>query len=310
MHHLPPPLRPVVLLALATLACACTTPHPPTEVLRLIEDSTHAARIHQQAGEPIEAAELTNAVLGADPEYAPALELRDSLPSHLAALYGHRVLGANFARRIPTERPTWAKALLYLPDRFLDLFDVISVDFHAGGGAYVNYHVTRAAQVGIGLRAVSGVGWHERRSLGIKSQAQSEIVLVALGAEAYAGHVVGTSGIFAAVDTQAGLHRPSSPSYQQYRDYWGVGASATIAFLGFEYEFHPVQLADFAAGWALVDFLNDDFAVTRGLNLSRGERNWIQSLYELERSPEARPAYRRLREAPSDTSAPVTDEGQ
>jgi hypothetical protein len=285
-----------LLLALVWLATACTSPHPPTEVKRIIEDTTAAAEDHLAAGDPHEASELSRAVLAVDPGFAPALAVRAALPPDLTEIHRSHALGANLARRVPVERSTTAKVLFYPLDRVLDILDIFTIDVHVGGGAFVNYHFTRALQAGIGLRATTGLGWHERRSLGSKSQAESGIVLVALGAEVSAATLAGTSGVYSSADSITGLHRPSSPSYQEYRDYWAIGESVTIAFLGIDWDLHPVQIADFFAGWVGVDFLRDDFARTRGLHLNGRERRWMANLYKLEREPGILGAYQELRE--------------
>jgi hypothetical protein len=289
-------LEALLAATVGTLALACASPHPPAEVEAMLEAATTSAEVHAQLGQDHEAAELTEAVLRIDSDYEPARQLNESLPPDLDQVFKAGLLGSNRAKRVPVQRSTTSKVLLYLPDRILDLADIFSFDVHVGAGAFLNYHLTRALQAGIGLRAVTGLGWHTRRSLGNKSSAESGIALVALGAEASATTLAGTSGIFAGSETIAGLHRPSSPAYQVYRDYWAIGASATIVYLGMEWDIHPVQIADFFAGWAGVDFLNDDFAGTRGLDLSRRERDYIRNLYKLEREPETLEAYRLLRE--------------
>ena len=281
---------------LVGLASGCSTPHPPTAVKAMVEGATEAAEVHLEAGNPVEASELTRAVLRVDPDFAPALGIQNELPPDLDAIYRNRSLGSNLARRVDVDRSTAAKVLLYPVDRFLDLCDIVSIDLHVGGGAFLNYHFTRAVQIGAGLRAVTGIGWHERRSLGSKSQAESGIVFLPFGAEVTAVTLAGTSGVYSAADSITGLHRASSPVYQEYRDYWAVGVGVTIAFLGYDIDFHPVQMADFLAGWTTFDFLNDDFARTRGLNLSRTERRWMSDLYKLEREPHVLEEYERLRE--------------
>jgi hypothetical protein len=261
-----------------------------------LEGTVSAARAHHQAGNDVEAAQLLEAALRVDSQFPEAQELRASLSPEIEFLFDHPWLGSNFARRKATERSTTAKVLLYLPDRILDLFDILSFDYHFGPGAYVDFHMTRAAQGGIGFRGTGGLGWHDHRSLGGLGQAESGIVLVALGAQAYAGSLAGTSGIRATADSMAGLHQPSDRIYQEFRDYWAIGFSYTAIFFGVSWDLHPVELADFFLGWARVDILNDDFAHTRGLGLSRAERRLIKRLSEMERSDETMSGYRAMQD--------------
>lgn len=175
----------------------------------------------------------------------------------------HPMLGSNVADREPADRPLWARALLYVPDRLLDLGDVFSFDVHLGVGVLANLHFTRAVQVGAGLREVAGVGWHEQRSLGFQIQGDAQMLLPGFGAEA--GHVgtLGTSGVNSASESTAGIIEPTDPLYQDYRDYWAVGGQVTAVFVGVDFDLHPVQLADFFAGWFGIDFLRDDFGRSR-----------------------------------------------
>ena len=278
-----------LLLPHLVFVAACASPPPAHELERLVDDALHSAEGHERTGNHLEAMELTRAVQLVDADNPLAREIQDRLPPDLDEIYAHTLLGANFARRAPVERSTTAKVLFYPIDRILDLVDVITVDLHVGLGAYANFHWTRAAQVGLGLRGVGGLGWHDRRSLGVLTQADSGITLVALGAEAAAGLAAGTSGVYSYTETLAGLHRPSAKNYQEFRDYWAIGGALSLIFWGADFDFHPVQVGDFFAGWAGIDFLNDDFARTRGLRLTRLERSNVRRLYEAYRVMELNP---------------------
>ncbi len=295
-------LKLVALFAVVgvPLLGGCAVTHPPGAVKSTLEDTVSAARAHHEAGDDAEAGQLLEAALRVDSQLPEAQELRVSLSPEIEFLFDHPWLGSNFARRPATERSTTAKVLLYLPDRILDLLDIVSFDAHLGPGAYLNYHVTRAVQAGIGFRGTGGLGWHDHRSLGGLGQAESGIVVVALGAQAYAGSLAGTSGVRATADSMAGLHQPSDRIYQELRDYWAIGESFTFIFLGFEWDLHPVEFADFFLGWAGIDILNDDFAHTRSLDLSRSERRLIKRLSEMERSEKTMSGYRAMRESDED----------
>jgi hypothetical protein len=265
--------------AVSLLGSACATPVPRHEVERLADATLEAAEGHLRDGNPAEAGYLTEAVLRVDRENPRALALLARTETRGPALR-EPLLGSNQPVRAPAARPPLVRALLYLPDRLLDLADVASLDLHLGFGLYANLHATRALQAGLGVRGVTGVGWHERRSLGLRSQEDSGVVLVALGAETTSGTLSGTSGIFSWAETLAGLQEPADVLYQEVRDYWGLGAAVTVLLLGLDLELHPLQLADFAAGWLTVDFLRDDFAATRGLALTRHERELLRDLQE------------------------------
>jgi hypothetical protein len=130
----------------------------------------------------------------------------------------------------------------------------------------------------------------------MKSQAEAGLTLIALGAQTYAGALVGTSGVYSSADSSNGLHRPMARLYQDLRDYWALGASATAGFIGVEVDLHPLQLADFFAGIVGVDFLNDDLAHTRRLRLDVVESKLVAELRKVERSEETLAAYREAKE--------------
>lgn len=290
--------RGVALLALLAVPMlgGCATTQSPDRVKSTLDDAVDAARAHHEAGNDVEAAQLLESALRLDPERTDAQELRAALSPDIESLFAHPWLGSNFARRPAIERSTTAKVLLYLPDRILDLLDIMSIDVHVGTGLYINYHMTRALQAGIGFRGTGGLGWHDHRSLGGLGQAESGIVLVALGAQAFAGSMAGTSGVRSTADSMAGLHEPSDRIYQEFRDYWAIGESVTILLFGLEWDLHPVELADFFLGWATIDILNDDFAHTRSLDLSSAEYSLIEQLSAMERSEETMAGYRGMQE--------------
>ena len=289
-------LVPLSAVVGVLLLGGCAVTHPPGTVKSTLEGAVSAARAHHEAGNDVEAAQLLEAALRVDSQLQEAQELRVALSPEVEFLFDHPWLGSNFARRPVTERSTTARVLLYLPDRILDLLDIVSLELHIGPGLYYNLHVTRAVQAGIGFHATGGFGWHDHRSFGVLGQAESGIVVLALGAQAYAGAMAGTSGVWSTVDTLAGLHQPSDRMYQELRDYWAIGQSYTLLILGSEWDVHPIEIADFFLGWGGIDILNDDFARTRGLDLDRTERRLIKQLWEMERSEETMSDYRAMRD--------------
>jgi hypothetical protein len=128
------------------------------------------------------------------------------------------------------------------------------------------------------------LGWHTKRSLGLLGKAEAGLSAVAAGAQTYNAAQVGTSGIQAGAYHQAGLHRPTDPLYQEMRDYWAVGADATVIFLGLSWDVHPVELFDFVGGFFLKDFLNDDLSSTHGLRLTKDDKRHIRRVLDIIRT--------------------------
>lgn len=287
---------PVAVLG-ALLLAACASPRPPDQVDELLRQSLRAAEAHYEFDRLPEAAVLLEAILAVDADYPGARELESDLGFEALEGLERSLLGMNRRIRPPVTRPGWCRALLWLPDRLLDLLDVVTFGVHLGPGAFADAHVTRGFQFLGGFHSTGGLGLHDYRSLGLKTQAEAGLTVVAFGSHAYGGALVGTTGTHAATDASAGLHRPMAPLYQGFRDYWALGVNATAAIVGVDVDFHPLQLADFVAGFAAVDFLNDDLAHTRGLELDAVESELIAELWGAWSSEATLEAYREARDA-------------
>ncbi len=273
------------------LGTACASQRTPDQVEDLLGQAFRAAVAHHEFDLDPEAVVLLDSIAEVDPDYPGLEELTEDLDPLARLGVEQTILGMNRKPRPQLERSPRARALLWLPDRLLDLLDIVSVGVHFGLGAYADAHVTRALQFAGGFRATGGLGIHDHRSIGMKSQAEAGLTLVAVGVHTYGGSLVGTSGTHASAHSGQGLHQPGSRLYQEFRDYWGLGASATAGFIGVEAEFHPLQLADFLAGIVGVDFLNDDFSHTRGLKLDAVEGRVLAEIRQLRTSEETVAAY-------------------
>lgn len=265
-------IAPIALLAL----CACSSPMPPEKIGIKIDQAFLAAESLRVDGKIAGASEFMEAIRVIDPE-DPRLPVEAAESRYQA----HPWLGSNVARRDPCDGGFFFAILFYLPDCVLDLLDLVSFDVHGGPGAFVNAHVTRAFQIGAGARTVAGLGWHDHRSLGVQLQAESGICLPFFGTQAYAGKSAGTSGVIGTSDSQFGLHRPSQQIYHDYRDYWAIGAAATVVFVGADADIHVVDLGDFFAGLLTFDPLNDDLSSTCSVGLSDDDEDLLWELFEL-----------------------------
>lgn len=279
----------VILCCLALSACAFN--RHPDQVEDLLAQALRAAEKHREFEMDGEAALLIGAISAIDTDYPGLRDLTDDLDPAARVGMTRSLLGMNRKFRPQVERSVGARALLWLPDRLLDLVDVVTVGIHLGPGAFADAHVTRAFQVSAGFRTTGGLGLHDHRSLGMKSQAEAGLNVIAVGAQSYAGALMGTTGTRGSSDSSKGLNRPSAPVYQQLRDYWAVGASGTAGILGVEVDLHPLQLADFFAGIVGFDFLNDDLARTRGLKLDAVENKLLIDLWKVRSSKSTLAAY-------------------
>ena len=157
------------------------------------------------------------------------------------------------------------KLLLYLPNRALDITDMISLAVAAptfpkhwlAGFVHVNAHATRAFQVGAG-------NTNENIMLGLGYKRQflpwfEEKYELSGGPVTFAKHKIsrgnrktdfGKTGMFFPTD---------EPFTEGLMDYWGIGAEATVLPVGVKAGVHPVEIADAVLGFFLLDVAGDDF---------------------------------------------------
>lgn len=272
------------------LLTACAT-RTPDQVEDLLFQALRAAETHHEFDLDPEAAVLLDAIYAIDESFPGALDLEEDLDPAARLGMEPSLLGMNRRLRPAVERSPRTRALLWLPDRLLDLLDIVTVGFHLGPGAFADVHLTRGFQLNAGLHSTAGIGLHDFRSVGMKSEAEAGLNVIAFGAHTYGGALVGTTGTYASTGNTHGLHRPMAPLYQELRDYWAIGANATGGILGAEVEFHPLQLVDFFAGFATVDLLRDDLALTRGLKLDKVESRLLAELWRVRSAPKVVAAY-------------------
>ncbi|PJZ66166.1 hypothetical protein EHQ27_09260 [Leptospira wolffii] len=219
----------------------------------------------QKEGKGEEAAKLVATVLQLHPTDTKALAIYNALtPEQKEAVEAHGLLGFNKSNRAKVEASTGEKIAWYIPDRIFDIIDQVSVDLNVGPQIGGGVWVTRAVQAVIYTGTVGGLGWFQKKNIGMKSEASFDLAIGPIGATAVAGARIGTGGLD--YTTRAlWFHTPSHNLYQEYRDYWGVGAKVGFVFVGAEVEYHPVEIVDFLAGLVLYDPMNDDYATTRRL---------------------------------------------
>jgi hypothetical protein len=158
-------------------------------------------------------------------------------------------LGAR-AGNIPLEEPppppketsrsplsvAWA-IFAYLPNRIFDLTDIVRVQVRAGPGWALGVRATRVLPIFVGSYTASWIGLPGPRG-------RASIPLP-FGVTSRSGFDFGPA-------TSGGSQ---SPNYGPGE----IGAGAHLYMLGFDVGFDVVELGDFFAGFACIDFLHDDF---------------------------------------------------
>ncbi|RKY22412.1 MAG: hypothetical protein DRQ55_01245 [Planctomycetota bacterium] len=297
------PTRWTLIALLVVSAAACGTTRTGEAVDNELDAAMAYFKTRLNQDDAMEAYYIYEAMKSVDPDYpgleASAQAFRDD-NIDIVEYFDRGWLGSNFSLRMPTDRGIGpeneqtglgSKLGWYLPDRLLDILDLVSFDVHFGLGAYVDVHATRIVKADLGVRNVAGVGWHNHRSLGILNQADATAGFMPFGTRAYTATQAGTSGVQTGSWSLAGMHEPTDDLYKEFVDYWAAGASATAGIVGVSVDLHPIEAFDMLAGWALFDPANDDFGRTRGNRLTDSERGIIKTLGQIRRSADEMIAY-------------------
>jgi hypothetical protein len=276
-------MRRLVVLAAAALLTACATPRGEEQVANLVHRTVQSSRAHHQAGRLGEAAVLLRAVERVAPDDPAVEELQAEIGDEVYPLLRSERLGMNRRPRAPIERSVLARIAWYPWDRVADVFDLVSFDVGVAAGAGVQAYITRGAQLGFGFGWQYGVGLTQPRILGAQQEIEIGVAALSYTQFQLAGNRSGMTGpvVTGSADV-IGASVPSLGVYQDYRDYWAIGAGVRVAVVGANVAFHPVQLADLVLGFIGIDFARDDNATTRALWFSSTDRRALIQLSEVE----------------------------
>ena len=221
-----------------------------------------------------QAAILARAILDAEPDNHRALEIKKVVlqeDGRLDILFDKATLGSNYTDRIASDGSSIAWGiLLYLPNRILDVLDLLNVETGVSAGVGVNVNVTEYGALGAQISAGEVLIGLDRRHLSSRASIREsvEIFPFELGAmgEAHAS----TGGARAIAYTKAGIKSPLDDVYQKSRDFWAIGAEVQLIPMAFKVGIHPVEMVDLLAGFFFIDILNDDLGTSQSIDL-RGD---------------------------------------
>lgn len=276
----------IFLLILITILHNCAFPTKKDRFNELISSSNNLAKVVQDLknkGNNEEAIKLAF-VLQQLYENDPFLKniILNASEEELDSVTQNEWLGFNQGVRTKVDSTIVEKVLWYIPDRILDFVD--QFDFWldigpAGAGGWI----TKYGQVMFYVKDGWGVGFGQKRMFGYKRELKGEI---GIGPFGFIGHgwasgggfknrgkKVGTGGIHVFLD-KGYLHKPTRNMYQNYEDFWSIGAKAGL-FLGCEVVYHPLETYDFLAGLFFFDPLNDDYATSRVLEYDSKQKKSI-----------------------------------
>lgn len=272
-------LRPTFVLLLLLLP-ACSTSRAPRQVNVVVHQQERSMQAHFAAGEPLAGLRIARGLESFDAQLADLSARLAEQSAEVRELFEHDRLGVNVALRRDEPAEFWTRVAWWLPERLLDLLDVVSFDLRMGYGLSADVHLTRAAALGAGSAASLGFGWHEQRSLGVRVAQHSGWRLGSAGGGFDWGFDMGTGERQVGGARREAGARPDDLMHQEWRDYWSLGASAHALLVGVEVDLHPVELADFFGGLVGFDLGHDDLATTRAEPLAGTSDLELQTLRE------------------------------
>ncbi|OQA87903.1 MAG: hypothetical protein BWY31_00557 [Lentisphaerae bacterium ADurb.Bin242] len=162
------------------------------------------------------------------------------------------------------EKPSWGriaadKALMYIPNRIVELFDIFSLELESGVTVKCGVRLTHAFGFGAGIGPSGKLSKDFNRTYGtsLNNGYQAYFLALGIGDETreytygnlppywyqYEGVQLPTDRIFAV---------------EKVKDYWALEAGAAF-LVGAKAAIHPLNIADFLCGIFCYDLLGNDY---------------------------------------------------
>ena len=150
-------------------------------------------------------------------------------------------------------------ALMYIPNRVMDLLDIFSVTLGVGPVVEARLMFTRGCDIGagIGMNFKAAKDFDRQYGVGVENFWYWSFIFV--GEEGYE-MTNGTALMKKYQESRLGVPDFRTRTYNFFegtRDYWAIGGSLGLGLDGSVY-IHPVEWADLALGFLLIDIRNDD----------------------------------------------------
>ena len=239
---------------------------------------------YMDKGQHEEVVYITRALLDAEPDNREVQSLQDDAiaaqPS-AAILVEKSILGSNLTDRVADEKfPLWGSVLLYIPNRALDLLDLVTVEVGLCFGIGAKVQATDFVSIGAQASAGETLIGLNRRHLSARASVEEFVHLLPFGAGFLGETRAYTGGSYGIATSQAGIKSPTDSTYQRARDFWAVGAQAEAVSVAATVQLHTMEIFDFLAGFVFYDPLKDDLGSTRPIHIQITE-NESQALYDL-----------------------------
>ena len=171
------------------------------------------------------------------------------------------------ARAARAEPSALLRVACFLPDRVLDLLDMVSFGIGIGYGFDIHRQVTCLFHVPtLGMyKSVNLVNWYYKRNLCMCTREETEFGLlpfVLYRSEFFGGGTgwdKGALGSGVKEYASVGLGSPGDPIHEErFRDPWAIGVHYGPVLLSprVELELHPVEIVDFLLGLVSLGYLD------------------------------------------------------
>ncbi|HCE42385.1 MAG TPA: hypothetical protein DET40_02410 [Lentisphaeria bacterium] len=149
--------------------------------------------------------------------------------------------------------------VMYLPNRIIDILDIVTMDVGAGASFGAEARITRWLQFGGMTIDRYFVGKNCSRQFGGGYEAGWNYEMFCLDAEAkYVDYTFGSMNKYVVKRKPFGLADLGENTFEKSRDFWEIGANAGW-MVSMGVAIHPVEIADFLAGLVLIDLKKDDY---------------------------------------------------
>ena len=153
----------------------------------------------------------------------------------------------------------WSKIALYIPNRFMDAVDIITVSVGVGPVVRAEMHATRAFAFGAGVGAEVMALKGCNRQYGVCREAGYDMSFAMFNrvdltrdgqSRLVVPFIIDEDGFPLPGDRLYGFHDGA-------RDYWELGGSLALGLAG-TLAIHPVEIFDFITGIFFIDLKDDD----------------------------------------------------
>ena len=169
-------------------------------------------------------------------------------------------VGLMFVGSTPVKAGAGDTLLLYIPNRLVDMADMFSVTLGFGPAIGAKVHCTRYLALGGEVGATAQMVKGYNRQYGFDRSNGWDASFLMIGGESReVDEPIGsvkkyfyyTTGVPSMDKTPYDFHNGA-------KDFWLIGAKFA-ALVEFNFELHPVEIADFILGWVFIDIKGDDF---------------------------------------------------